>query len=717
MSDTDSSVLSALAHFVDEVTTAESNELSTLFTTFFSLSRIEEMATSWDENEFQYEALLTRAAGVRGLAGKIKNVQQTLKRARKRAQQQQLQQVVRQLTTPDLVTESLPDYLTEGLPTFLVPSGYDIDVGGIYALSTTGEDGTIIREKVCSAPIIITQRGRDAETGLMQVEVAWVEPPGPGKGRPAWRAHTVERGVLFDSRRLTALIDVGAPVTSVTVSEVIKWLTAFEDINQHKIPLTNGAMRLGWQRDGSFLLPDGHIKTEGQQELKLFPMEGMEPIMKSLKTGGTWEGWLETVELLRDHPLAMLAIYASVASVLQRITKGSNYAVDWSNETSSGKTTALRVAASVWGYPAEDDDEGFIFSWDATKVWVERAAGFLHSLPLILDETKRVKNPKQIADVLFDFCSGKGKGRGTLQGVDKVNTWNTVLLSTGEQRLTSFTNDGGVRARVLALQGAPIAGPAQTARVVADTVRGRLYGHYGHLGREVVKYLVYHKAAWPQFKEAFETRRDSYAGITNTAVGGRLAAYVASLDLAQSVCETLGVPAPSSDPIEFLIQAVRDGANDADRARDAFLCSASWAAMNRHRFWGSRAAIARGTGMPGNGWVGRWEDGNTEWSHICIEANALRGILDRHGFIYEEVVHRWGARGWLDITARGVTRSKRIDGVAAGCVCLRRDIYEDIVCSERPDIEKIDIADAQLDLIEATVRFSDASWSALAQGE
>ena len=197
-------------------------------------------------------------------------------------------------------------------------------------------------------------------------------------------------------------------------------------------------------------------------------------------------------------------------------------------------------------------------------------------------------------------------------------------------------------------------------------------------------------AAWPQFKEAFETRRDSYAGITNTAVGGRLAAYVASLDLAQSVCETLGVPAPSSDPIEFLIQAVRDGANDADRARDAFLCSASWAAMNRHRFWGSRAAIARGTGMPGNGWVGRWEDGNTEWSHICIEANALRGILDRHGFIYEEVVHRWG---------------------------LRRDIYEDIVCSERPDIEKIDIADAQLDLIEATVRFSDASWSALAQGE
>jgi uncharacterized protein (DUF927 family) len=98
----------------------------------------------------------------------------------------------------------------------------------------------------------------------------------------------------------------------------------------------------------------------------------------------------------------------------------------------------LRVAASVWGYPADDDDEGYIYSWDSTKVWVERAAGFLHSVPLILDETKRVKNKQHVADVLYDFCSGKGRGRGTLQGIDKVNSWNTVLLSTGEQRLTVF---------------------------------------------------------------------------------------------------------------------------------------------------------------------------------------------------------------------------------------------------------------------------------------
>lgn len=705
----------SLRQFVESVQAMESADRSVAFTTYFSLERVESLVEQWHDNEFRLEALLAQLGAIRGMGVRVRELKQTIKRASRRARQQRQQDVLQQIVSTDTLNENLPDYLVEGFPSLLIPNGFDVDLGGVYTLQPNFEDGTVNREKIATAPIIITQRGRDTETGHMQVEVAWAEPPGPGKGRPKWRTHTVERSVLFDSRKIVSLIDYGAPVTSITAADTIRWLTAYEDINQHKIPLTNGANRLGWQKDGSFLLPDGHIKLDKHQELKLFPMEGMDPILKSLRTGGTWEGWLEVVELLRDHPLAMLSIYASVASVMQHIVKCANFSVDWSNETSSGKTTSLRVAASVWGYPADDDDEGFIYSWDSTKVWVERAAGFLHSLPLILDETKRVKNKQHVADVLYDFCSGKGRGRGTLQGIDKVNTWNTVLLSTGEQRLTSFTQDGGVRARVLALQGAPISGPAQTARVVADTVRGRLYIHYGHLGRRVVKYLVYHKDSWKDFREAFETRRDNYAGVTNTAVGGRLAAYVSALDLAKAVCETLGVPEPTRDPIEFLIQAVRDGANDADRARDAFVAAASWAAMNRHRFWGSRAALENGT--PGNGWAGRWDDVKPEWDEVCIEPHALQGILDRYGYVFDEVVPRWGARDWLHVTSRGLTRSRRIDGIPTPCVCLRRDVYEELLTSDRPDIETVNVVEAQLELIEERVSYGDSSWSALARGE
>ena len=710
----DQDLVQAVSDLCEEIIGAESRDRAGIFTAFFTLEVMENLAAQWPQDEFRFEAVFNRLGAIRGMGTRVNNMMQSIRRAQRRAEEQQQQDVVEQLMTQNVFHTALPDYLVEDMPNYLLPQGFDLDLGGVYS-QTIGPEGEVLREKVCTAPIIITQRGRDTDTGHMQVEVAWTEPPGPDGGRPSWRYHTVERAVLFDGRKLVSLISFGAPVTSVNSADIIRWLTAFEDTNQHKIPLSNGAARLGWQKDGSFLLPDSHIRTDEQLKLKLFPTDGMDPIMRSLRTGGTWEGWLDVVDTLREHPLAMLAIYASVASVMQHITRCSNFAVDWSNETSSGKTTSLRVAASVWGYPADDHDEGFIYSWDSTKVWVERAAGFLHSLPLILDETKRVRNKQQVAEVLYDFCSGKGRGRGTLQGVQQVNTWNTVLLSTGEQRLTSFTNDGGIRARVLAVQGAPISGPANTARKVADSVRGRLYAHYGHLGRRVVQYLVYHHDAWDDFRKAFEERRDNYAGITNTAVGGRLAAYVAAIDLAQAVCETLGVPEPKTDPIEFLIQAVREGADDSDRARDAFVAVSSWAITNRHRFWGTRAAQAGG--IPGNGWVGRWDECDPEWEFIAFEQSALRMLLDRYDFIFDEVVPRWNAREWVDKTIRGLTKNRRIDGVSLPCICLRRDVYEEIINRERPEMAPTMLAETPLDVIEQHVTRSSSSWSAQAQGD
>lgn len=703
--------LARLQQFVDSFIDADPADRSDLYLSFFTLDMAERLADSWDSDGFAIETYISRIGGVRGYGTRTRQLIASIKRASRRAAAQAQTDVIAQINEQGVFATSLPEYLTDDLPNYLIPGGYEIDLGGVYSVTPTDDGEGMRRDKQCSAPIIITKRGRDAETGHMQIEVAWVEPPGPGRGQPSWRYHTVERSTVFDSQKLRGLIDFGAPVTSVNVNEVVKWVTAFEDMNQHLIPLTNGSSRLGWQHDGSFLLPDGHYRTEKQQELKLFPADGMHSIMKSLHTGGDWEGWLAIVESLREHPLAMLAIYTSAVAPLLHILRCPNFAVDWSAQTSSGKTTSLRLGASVWGYPVDDDDEGFIYSWDATKVWTERAAGFLHSIPLILDETKRVKNKQHVADILYDFCSGKGRGRGTLQGVEQSNTWKTVLMSTGEQRLTSFTNDGGIRARVLALQGSPIEGPPITARPLAESVRGRLYTHYGHLGRKLVRYLVYYHDQWDELRAIYDERKTAYGSITSTAVGGRLSAYVAALDVAQGICESLGVPTPTKDPIQFLIQAVRDGADDSDRARDAFVAAVSWAATNRHRFYGTQAAAR--SGQPGNGWAGRWKDVE-DWTYLGIEARTLAYILDRYGFIYDEVVPQWGARNWIAKTTRGLTKSVSIDGLPVPCVCPLRKVYDELLAADRPDIEPVAVLEAQEDLLDSAVTFSDASWSARA---
>ncbi len=707
---TEQTALERLQTFAATFSEIEKEEQAGAYVAFFTIDMAERLAEHWDENSFAIETLMGSIGTVRGFSTRCKQMVASIKRAARRARAQAQEDIIDRINQQDVFATSLPEYLTEDLPNYLIPGGFEVDLGGVYTVTTTDDGEGVRREKQCSAPIIITQRGRDAETGHMQVEVAWVEPPGPGRGHPTWRHRTVERSVLFDAMKLKGLINYGIPVTSVNANEVVKWLTAFEDVNQHLIPLTNGSSRLGWQHDGSFLLPDGHYRTEHQHELKLFPSEGMESIVKSLRTGGSWEGWLQVVESVRDHPLAMLSIYTAAVAPLLEVFRCPNFAVDWSNQTSSGKTTALRLGASVWGYPVDDDDEGFIYSWDSTKVWAERAAGFLHSLPLLLDETKRVKDKQHIADILYDFCSGKGRGRGTLQGVERSNTWKSVLMSTGEQRLTSFTGDGGTRARVLALQGAPIEGPPATARPLAESVRGRLYTHYGHLGRKLVRYLVYYHDQRETLREIYEERKIAYGSVTTSAVGGRLASYVAALDVAQGICESLGVPAPTKDPIQFLVQAIRSGADDSDRARDAFIAAVSWANMNRHRFLGTQAA-ARSNNPGAGGWAGRWKD-MTPWKYIAIEAKTLSYILERYGYIYEEVVPQWSARNWIAKTTRGVTKSISIEGLSTPCVCPLRDVYDELLAKHHLDIDPVTVLDAQEDLFDETITTSDSTWSA-----
>ena len=694
--------------FIEQVELSQAAGRPKLFGDFFTLDRISELISAETKDPIRYNLLFSRLAAVRGMKGRSEETKKLIKQAATMARRE-ADSLLAAVQSNRVIQQHLPESLHGDLPRFLVPPGFDMDAGGIYA-TTTKEDGSESREKITTAPILLTKRGRDTSSGHQQVEVSWVEFGGPQGGAPLWRRHTVDRKVLFDSKHLTGLISFGAPVTSVNVSDVIKWFTAFEDINQHKIPMKNGSSSIGWQPDGSFIMPDEHIRLDHHQQLALFPSEGMEPIMKSLHSRGTWEGWLNVVEHLTDHPLAMIAIYASVAAPLAHFVNASNFAVDWSNETSTGKTTALRVGASVWGLPDEKREDGFIYKWDATQVWVERAAAFLGNLPLLLDETKTVKNPKHVADTVYNFCIGKGRGRGTLQGVDTLNTWNSVLMSTGEQKLTSFTRDGGVQGRVIALQGAPISGPVKEARETANFVRSRLMHHYGHLGKRMVKYMV---GAWEdrdRFTAAFEDLRSQFGDITSSRIGGRLAEYVALLDLAKTMCESLGVPAPRTDPITFLIAALREGSDNSDMAKEAFVSVVSWAAFNKHRFAKSRATNEHGP--PGNGYAGVWSDCDPNWKYIAFEKKQLGSLLEMRGHRFSEVVPRWKARDWLVSTAKGLTKAVSLDGISTHCVCLRREVYEQLIKTEAPIIAADEQIGDQVDLeaVAAKVVASDSEW-------
>jgi len=137
-----------------------------------------------------------------------------------------------------------------------------------------------------------------------------------------------------------------------------------------------------------------------------------------------------------------LSLQQVLAPQLQQsllILQAPNFIVDWANRTSTGKTTALRVGASAWGNPDERAGHTVLPSWDASRVWVERASGLLSGIPLFMDDTKRAKNSKMVSELLYTVAGGRGRGRGNTTSLAATCSWRTVLLSSGEAPATSFS--------------------------------------------------------------------------------------------------------------------------------------------------------------------------------------------------------------------------------------------------------------------------------------
>jgi hypothetical protein len=101
--------------------------------------------------------------------------------------------------------------------------------------------------------------------------------------------------------------------------------------------------------------------------------------------------------------------------------------------TSSGKTCAAQVCASVVGFPGNPsrggDARALFQTWNTTPNAVEMLLAPHSGMPVILDEV----GANDAGVNLYNAFSGLAKARMTeLGGLREQNTWSVLVLSTGE---------------------------------------------------------------------------------------------------------------------------------------------------------------------------------------------------------------------------------------------------------------------------------------------
>lgn len=184
--------------------------------------------------------------------------------------------------------------------------------------------------------------------------------------------------------------------------------------------------RTGWH-DGSFVMPN---KTIGNQQEKII-FQSAANTQSTFKQKGTLAAWQAHIaKPCAGNSRLVFAISASFASPLLEVTGMESGGVHFRGDSSTGKTTALRVASSVWG------GLDYLQRWRATDNGLESLAAQHSDCLLVLDELSQV-DPKAAGEVAYMLANGSGKVRSIRTGAMRdTASWRLLFLSSGEAGLT-----------------------------------------------------------------------------------------------------------------------------------------------------------------------------------------------------------------------------------------------------------------------------------------
>jgi putative DNA primase/helicase len=256
----------------------------------------------------------------------------------------------------------------------------------------------------------------------------------------------------------------------------------------------------GWHDIGTtkvFALPDHTISSEACEKVIV---QGA--ITAPFESRGTLDEWQYGVGLLvAKHSRAMLAVSAAFAGPLLGLLGLEGGGFNLYGQSSRGKTTVNKAAASVWG---KGDSPGFVRLWRSTANALEAIAAMHSDTLLPLDELG-VIDAKDAAPATYQLAGGTGKGRSRRDGSLRQSLmWRTMVLSTGEIRLTDKLTEDHQRPRAgqqVRLVDVPAdagkgfgafdnGGAANDPKALADSIQTAARTSYGTAGPEFVRRLI-----------------------------------------------------------------------------------------------------------------------------------------------------------------------------------------------------------------------------------
>lgn len=318
-----------------------------------------------------------------------------------------------------------------------------------------------------------------------------------------WKRHRVIIPHAFlkgeGAEALALLLDRGFIPAHKSESHLIDYLKRANPEKRARV-----TDRTGWHEGGVFVLPDRSIGAA--EEEVIFQSDA--PGTNNFKTKGTLESWREHVaKPCAGNSRLVFAVSAAFASALLHPAGAEGGGFHYRGGSSAGKTTLLRVAASVCGGPE------FMQRWRATDNGLEAMALQHCDSPLLLDELAQL-DPRAAGEVAYMLANGSGKSRAARTGTlrERAN-WRVLFQSAGEIGLAEHMAEAGKRTRAgQEIRLCEIPSDAGTGLGCFEDLRGQANGsEFARMLDQATR--RHYGTAWLAFLEAIIAELDSLPGL------------------------------------------------------------------------------------------------------------------------------------------------------------------------------------------------------------
>ena len=525
---------------------------------------------------------------------------------------------IKALTQPVIVEDGLTEF--EAQPYELNTGEWRADDAGIWKYGL-GNGGSI--SWACSHPIMPVQRLRGVDTGLLKIKLLY---------RRGYNQKKNWNEVVVDARDIASATKIVDRLSAVGIS------------------VTSGERsRMGWNEEGFSPYVSGIVFDSA---------DTFRGAYNAITQVGSYNEWKAEALDARSYSLtARIVLAASFASVLVEPLGCLPFFVHlWGMDSGTGKTVAQMLgasvwAASVWANPAVG--QSYFQTFRGTVVGFEMMAGFLHSLPLFLDDLQLAKDRHgNVIFNVYDLASGTGKLRSNKAlGLNYTPTWANCFITSGETPLVSDTDGAGALNRVIEIEC------TANDKAIRDGHRtaNKLKANYGWAGRDFVEHFIQDG----ERERALQLYDDFFKACTESDTTDKQAMAAAVVLTA----DTLATEWIFRDDKALTVQEMseflkaRATVSLADRGYD-IICD--WVAVNANKL--------RGSSDSGDcyGLL------DSERNMAYIIRSAFNRVCQENSINSKALLSHLKTKGLIETSSKGYTKTKYIgNGQSPNCVCLK----------------------------------------------